>query len=168
MHEEYRQSWEIAQETTASSPSSIHFRHYIAGVADDIIGKLNAILANVQLLSGMAPEEWKQMVNVMLEKLAGNNNVEKLQIIMLFEADFNNNNKWFGRVTMKLAEEYDVIAPEQYGSHQHKAVITQCLNKWLFYNYHRFTHQPSALCSNDAKSCYDQIILILLATLSLC
>jgi len=33
------------------------------------------------------------MLNVMLEKLTGNVNVEKLWIIMLFEADFNHNNK---------------------------------------------------------------------------
>jgi len=61
-----------------------------------MIGKLNAMLANVQLLSGMAPEQWKQTLNVMLKKLAGNDNVEKLRIIMLFKADFNNNNKWLG------------------------------------------------------------------------
>jgi len=40
------------------------------------------------------------MHNVMLEKLAGNDNIEKIQIIMLFEADFNHNNKWLGWVTM--------------------------------------------------------------------
>jgi len=73
-----KQSWEIARETTASSPSSIHFGHYIAEIADDIIGKLNAILANVWLLSRTAPEQWKQTLNVMLEKLASNDNVEKL------------------------------------------------------------------------------------------
>jgi len=77
----------------ASSPSHVHFGHYIAGIAEDTVGKLNAILANVHLLSGMAPKQWKQMLNVMLKKLAGNDNVEKLRIMMLFEADFNNNNK---------------------------------------------------------------------------
>jgi len=56
------------------------------------------------------------MLNVMLEKLAGNDNIEKLQIIMLFKANFNNNNKWLGGATMKLAEEQDLLALEQYGS----------------------------------------------------
>ncbi len=40
------------------------------------------------------------MLNVMLEKLVGNDNVEKLRIIMLFKANFNHNNKWLGRETM--------------------------------------------------------------------
>jgi len=59
-YEDYKCSWEKARETTASSPSSIHFGHYIAGITDDIIGELNAILANDQLLSSTAPEHWKQ------------------------------------------------------------------------------------------------------------
>jgi len=51
---------------------------------------------------------------------------------MLFEANFNNNNKWLGRVTMRTAEAHNLLAPEQYGSRQNKAAITQCLNKRLF------------------------------------
>jgi len=102
-YEEYKQSWELTRETTASLPSQVHFGHYIAGIAKDMVGKLNTILANVRLLSGTAPKRWKQTLNVMLEKLAGNDNVEKLRIIMLFEVDFNNNNnKWIGRVMMQL------------------------------------------------------------------
>jgi len=65
----------------------------------------------------------------MLEKVAGNCVVEKLRIIMLFEADFNNNNKWIGRAVMQNAERRQEIALEQYGSHNHKAARTQCLNK---------------------------------------
>jgi len=103
----------------------------------------------------------------MLEKLAGNDNVEKLRIIVLFEADFNNNNKWIGRVTMHLAEKHNLLVPKQYGSWKHKAVIMQCLNKCLFYDHHCHTRQPAALCSNNAKSCYNWIVLII-AALSLC
>ncbi len=166
-YEEYKRSWEIAQETMASSPSEVHFGHYIAGIAEDTVRKLNTILANVWLLSGMAPERWKQMLNMMLEKLTGNNNVKKFRIIMLFKADFNDNNKWIGRVTMQLAENNNLLAPEQYGSRKNKAAITQCLNKRLFYDYHQFTQHPAVVCLNNAKSCYDQIVLII-AALSLC
>jgi len=109
----------------------------------------------------------EKTINVMLEKLAGNNNMEKLRILMLFKADFNNNNKWLERVTMKLMGAHDLLAPEQYRSWQNKAAITQCLNKRLFYDYHRFNQQPAALCLNDTKSCYDQIVLII-AALWLC
>jgi len=59
-------------------PSSLHFGHYIAALANTTVAKINAILANVSLLSGSMLERWKQMLNFMLEKLAGNDNVEKL------------------------------------------------------------------------------------------
>jgi len=69
---------------------------------------------------------------------------------------------------MRLAEEQNLIALEQYyGSRKYKAASTQCLNKRLFYDLHHFSRRPAALCSNDAKSCYDQTVLII-AALSLC
>jgi len=103
----------------------------------------------------------------MLEKAPGNIDVEWLRIILLFEADCNQNNKWLGWAFMKEAELWDLLAVEQYGSRCQKDMITQCLNKRLWYDYIRSTRQPVALCSNDAKSCYDQIVL-LIATLCMC
>jgi len=51
----------------------------------------------------------------MLEKQAGNFNVEKLRIILLFEGDFNQNNKWLGRAVMFNVEAHQQMAKEQYG-----------------------------------------------------
>jgi len=59
------------------------------------------------------------------------------------------------------------LAPEQYGSQKYKLAIIQCLNKQLFYNSHWFTRFPAVLCLNDAKSCYNRIVLIIVA-LCLC
>jgi len=72
----------------------------------------------------------EKILNVILEKLAGNDNMEKLHIIMLFEANFNNNNKWLGKVIMQQAEVYDLLAPEQYESWKHKLANLQW-NKWF-------------------------------------
>jgi len=70
----------------------------------------------------------------MLEKSPGNFNVEKLRIILPFEANFNANNKWTSRAVMRNAELMNLLAEEQYGSQKHKAAILQCLNKGLFYD----------------------------------
>jgi len=43
--EEYRWGWAIAHKTTASSPSSLHFGHYIVALANTAVAKINAILA---------------------------------------------------------------------------------------------------------------------------
>jgi len=103
----------------------------------------------------------------MLEKSPGNFNVKKLRIILLFEADFNANNKWPGRAVMLNAESLNLLADKQYSSCKNKATVLQCLNKGLFYDLLQQWKHPAALCLNDAKSCYNQITL-LAAALSLC
>jgi len=99
----------------------------------------------------------------MLEKQIGNLNIDKLHIILLFEGDFNSNNKWLGWAVMFHAEHYKLLAKEQYGSRKEKLAAIQCLNKCLLYNYVRLTHIPLVLCSNNAKSCYDCIFLMVAA-----
>jgi len=159
--------WRKAHKTTSSSPSSIHFGHYIAGMFNPDILILNATLADIPLATGYSPMRWHKGLNVMLEKSPGNFNVEKLCIILLFKADFNANNKWLGQVVMFNAEKLNLLAPEQYGSCKQKLAVSQCLNKLLFYDIIHFRKQPAALCSNDAKSCYDHIVLLIVA-LCLC
>jgi len=127
----------------------------------------NARLANLGFTTGYSLKRWRTGLNVMLEKQVGNFNVEKLCIILLFEGNFNQNNKWLGRVVMFNAESHHQMAKEQYGSRKEKAVDIQCLNKRLLYDYVHYTQEPLALCSNDAKSCYDCIVLIV-AALCLC
>jgi len=89
----YCRSWHKAQETTGSLASRIHFGHYIAGTFNPEILVLNAALANILLRMGFSYARWKKGINVKIEKTMGNFNVKKLRIILLFEADFNANNK---------------------------------------------------------------------------
>jgi len=68
-------------------------------------------MADIPLCTGYSPGRWHTGLNVMLEKSPGNFNVEKLRIILLFEADFNSNNKWLGRAVMLNAEKFNLLAP---------------------------------------------------------
>jgi len=103
----------------------------------------------------------------MLEKQAGNLNVEKLGIRLHSEAYSNQNHKWLGQAIRFQAEQLQLIAPKQYGSCNNQLAALQCLNKRLVYDLIQFTQTPLELCSNDAKSCYDRIVLVI-ATLCLC
>jgi len=120
-------------------------------------------MANIPLRTRYSPTQWWKGLNVMLKKSPGNFNVEKLHIILLFEADFNSNNKWLGHAVMLNAEQFNLLAPEQYGSRKKKSAIAPCLNKLLFYDIIHFRQHPAALCSNNAKSCYDWIVLLVVA-----
>ncbi len=164
---DYTTGWRKARETTASSMLGIHFGHYMAGTFNPDIVLFNATMANIPMLTGYSPCRWRDGLNVMLEKTPCNFNVEKLRIILLFEADFNANNKWLGRAIMFNAETLDLLADEQYGSCRQKAAVLQCLNKGLFYDLLQQWKKPVVLCLNDAKSCYDRITL-LAAALCLC
>jgi len=127
--EEITEGWQKAREATLSSPSSIHFGHYMVGMFNPIIAVFNARLANLGFTTGYSLKCWQTGLNVMLEKLAGNFNMEKLCIILLFEGDFNQNNKWLEWAVMFHTKTYQQMAPEQYGCCKEQSVNIQCLNK---------------------------------------
>jgi len=94
----------------------------------------------------------------MLEKSPGNFQVDKLQIILLFEANFNQLNKHIGWEMMHHTEQYRLVAGKQYCSYQRCSSITQSLNKHLAFGQIHQLKQAAIVFSNDAKSCYDYII----------
>jgi hypothetical protein len=61
-----------------------------------------------------------------LRKKKGNFRVDKLRAILLYEANFNQNNKKLGRDMMYTAEQLQVVAKGQYGSRKNKAAIEKC------------------------------------------
>jgi len=130
--------WKRVQECTSLSMSQVHFGHYMAGTFNPNIAVMNVKMTEMPITTGYAPECWKKGRNIMLQKQAGNLNVKKLRVIMLFEADFNMNNKELGRAIMIRVEQAQELAPEQYGSRKEKAANIQSLNKQLFYNTIQF------------------------------
>jgi len=97
----------------ASSPLKVHFSHYIAGTFNPHIAIVNAKMAKLPQSRGKALRHWTKGLNVMLEKIPRNCNLDKLQIIVLFEADFNYNNKCMGRAIMLSVEQAGLLAPKQ-------------------------------------------------------
>jgi len=59
---------------------------------------------------------------------------------------------------MLQAKCMNALAMEQYGSQAGLAAIFQSLNMQLFLDVMQQRKIPVAICSNDAKSCYDRII----------
>jgi len=139
----------------------------MASTYDECIAQFNAQMAFIPATTGYSHNQWHHGLRMMLEKASGNIDVEHLRIILLFEADCNQNIKRLSCRFMKEAEMANLLADEQYGSHQFKDAITQCLNKKLWYDYVHLQWKPAALCSNNAKSCYDCIVL-LIAALCMC
>ena len=81
-------------------------------------------LAEIPFRSGYSPYRWRNATNVMILKEAGVYDIEKLRTIVLYEADFNHNNKFFGRATMQHTVPNKRMAMEQYSVPGKKVSIT--------------------------------------------
>ena len=81
---------------------------------------------------------------------------------MLLNAIFNHNNKWVGKGIIKNGEQYGLLAEEQYGSRKKKSAGQHALNKQLIFDYLHIQKLVAILITNDAKSCYDRIIIIVI------
>ena len=156
---EFQEGWKLMKEATSSaSLSGLHFGHLKACALDDALTTFESSIANVPFSTGYSPQQWQESVIVMIKKKANLNNITALRSVVLTEADFNFNNKILGRRTINHAEAIQDIAPEQYGSRKGKSACDQALHKTLTYDIMRQSKRPGALCSNDAKSCYDRIL----------
>jgi hypothetical protein len=114
-------------------------------------------MANLPFRFGFSLMCWRKGLDVMLEKKPGVRQLSTLRAILLYEADFNQNNKRLGRDMLYRAEDGNAVAIEQYGSRKHMSATDQSLNKALTFDIWRQLCQRGALCSNDAKACYDRI-----------
>jgi hypothetical protein len=92
------------------------------------------------------------------EKKKDNVRVDTLRAILLYKAAFNANNKTLGREMMYYAAQLKVIAKEQYGSRWAHCSVDQVLNRSITSDIVCQMKIPAAICSNDAKSCYNRIV----------
>ena len=156
--QDFIQGWKKMKEPTSSGKSGLHFGHLKACTFSPLLSNFEATLAHIPYTTGYVPNAWKQGVCCMIKKKSNVDRVTKLRTIVLTEADYNFCNKKLGREAIQHAELNSLIAPEQYGSRKGKSAIEHALNKRLSYDLIRQRRRPGALCSNDAKSCYDRII----------
>jgi len=155
--ESYVTFWKKAREDTACYPSALSFSTMKAGSNDLTIAALDCTMTRLPLLYGFAPKRWKFCLDVMLLKKSGVTDLSGLRTIVLFPVDCNFAFKHVGRSMMRVAEKTKSLAPEQYGSRKGHKAIDLAVNKALTFNILRQLKRAGAICSNDAKSCYDLI-----------
>jgi hypothetical protein len=130
-----------------------------AGAYSEIAAQLDCMLANIPFKRGFARTRWRHCIDVMITKHSGVTQLSGLQTIFLFPADCNYVFKHIGRKMMVMAEKTKSLAPEQYGSRKQHKAIDLAVNKALAYDNLQQQKRPGALCSNDAKTCYDRKVM---------
>jgi hypothetical protein len=156
--EQYIQGWKHAKERTTTGSAILHFGHFKAGARDSLIADFEATMAHIPYATGYSPKRWCHVIDYELLKKEGVFRPETFRTIQLLEPDFNQNNKLLGKETMVRAERNQTMAPEQYGSRKNLSAILHAVNKVLSFDLIRQYKVPAAMCSNDAKSCYDRIV----------
>ncbi len=91
------EGWCKVCKVTLSGPSGDPFGHAKSVCQDHLLADVEATLTNIPCASGYSTHRWRQGTNCMLEKSLGNWQVDKLQRILLFMADFNFLNNNLGR-----------------------------------------------------------------------
>lgn len=157
--EEYCMSWNKMKEdkTTLPGIQVAHLKCLDPNTSSaDIMSKLSLI----PLLTGYSPSTWRRGIDSMIPKKVADLRPEKLRLILLMDARFNHNNKLIGKNMMEYGERYNLLAPEQYGSRKNKSAIDHATNKRVTMDILRQSKTPAIYIANDAKSCYDRIILL--------
>ena len=152
---EYQAGWKRAKEQTASG--ALHMAHFKAGARHPNIGWVHFHMAMLPMASGYSPSRWQQGIDVMLLKAPDVYLLEKLRTIVLYEADFNQENKRLGRDAMTKAISQGKISDEQF-SRPGRSAQDNALSKRLVFDYFRFKKRPFGMCACDLKSCYDRVV----------
>ena len=151
---EFTESWKKAREDTGTG--SIHFGHFKAATEFKSNILLHYAMAEIPFRSGYTPHRWLHATNVMIQKKEGITDIDRLRTIVLFEADYNHNNKYLGRHMMKHCIKHNCMAKEQY-SVPGRRCIDHVINRRLTFDIIRYQKSSLAMGSVDLKSCYDRI-----------
>jgi hypothetical protein len=157
--DEYFEGWKAMSEDKSSLPG-IQAAHLKSVDPSSKAADVISWMALIPLITGYAPELWKRGVDSMIPKKKNEWRASKLRLILLMEARFNQNNKLIGRKMMEYGEKKGFLAREQFGSRKSKSAIEHALNKRLTIDVARQTKTPAVYIANDAKSCYDRILLM--------
>lgn len=157
---EYLDSWKSMSDTKSSTPG-IHAAHIKCLTEHDDAAEIISLLALIPLLSGYSPVQWRIGIDSMIPKKQNELRPDKLRLILLMDARFNHNNKLIGKKMMEYGEKFNLLATEQYGSRKMKSSIEQAVNKRMTLDILRQSRTPAIYIANNAKACYDRILLMI-------
>jgi hypothetical protein len=124
--------WKQAREFTSSSLSGLQFGHYKAVAFSILLSKIYAIKVHLAVLFGKPLNRWAKGLQCMLLKERGNFLVNKLQAILLLEADYNwMTSELIGRCLLSHSTAADEVPREHFGGLKYKSAIDMAVCRVL-------------------------------------
>jgi Reverse transcriptase (RNA-dependent DNA polymerase) len=170
--EEFKKALSKWNEWTTTSPSGCHLGHYklllrlpvfetdqsTINISQETLYVYYQVMM-IAARRGITLDRWCNVSTVMIEKIQGNPGIDKLQIIHLYEADYNLLLKivW-ERKAIWNAHNKSKIYEGQAGSRPNQRAIDVVLKKEMTYTYARLTRTMLGTIDKDAKSCFDRIV----------
>ena len=179
--EQIRKSYRVWRESTMTSPSGVHLGHYrslaqqkpepeprkaedtrIPNIGERVM-EMEAMKSHIALSTGYVFKRWQKVISLMLEKDKGVPQIHRLRVIHLFEADLNliMGIIWSRRL-VRHGEHHKVHGEEQWARPGRNCEEVLLL-KELTYMLLELTRTPGGTFDNDAKACYDRIVMSLSA-----
>ena len=76
------------------------------------LSDFKATICYILFTTGYTLNNWKSIINTMIEKKSKGNKVKDIRIINLLEVDFNFNNKILARITIDYVESNQLLPEE--------------------------------------------------------
>lgn len=129
--------------------------------------KIKEIILGFAIEHGHVLERWRTVINAMIEKIPGKPLLHKLRVTHLIESDFNLMiGILWGRRMVAQAEKMKLLGEEQGGSRKERSANEVAAIKHAIYSILRLTKANRASFNNDAKSCFDRIVMLLASLVS--
>ena len=117
-------------------------------------------IINIGATFGLTLPRWEEAVCVMIEKAPGNLLLHKLRRIFIMASDYNMTlGTIVGRQLLWRAEDLNLLHKDLWGTRKDRSANDAALMKELTLGLSRITLTALATFDNDAKSCYDRVIM---------
>jgi hypothetical protein len=154
---EFKEAFKRVKEKTSSSPSGIHYTFWKCIADDDEMLEFMAIMMSLPFVYGFVNDRWTCSIDVMLEKLKGLRQINRLRIIGLVEADFNTALKIFFAKKLISNTKTTDLTEEQWAK-PNQTAMDPALRKLLSFEYSRVMYVTLVFFANDATACFDRMV----------
>lgn len=157
----------LAKDYSEINPADLPKKCRDLGVIQTEAWDCISAIMNLGCYFGLTIPRWETAVCTMIEKAPGNFLLHKLRRIFIFASDYNlSMGILIGRRLIWNAEDQNLIHKDLWGSRPGRSAPDAVLMKEMTYETARLTATPLATFDNDAKSCYDRIVMLVAALLA--
>ena len=125
----------------------------------DFIWDVIAIIINASIQFGKGPPRYEVVHQLLMEKIRGNNLIEKQRRINIYEAELNLILKYFWPfTTQKNAHKLGCLGTNQHGGRKNNQAHDVAILNEIILDYHRMYHHTLGITQHDNTACFDRTV----------